>query len=172
MSYLVGLTVGTLIAEQFRRSGGGGGRLELVHRIAHRRRYYHPGIKRDRRYAEKLEHDLRSCAELSSVLVNRTTGSVVITYNCSEEKIDRLMGRYIASPRVDGVRETARFRRGIKDLFAALDAGVYKKSGGCLDLPSSLAVMFLAWGTHKTLKLKQWPNGTQMLWWSYRLLKK
>lgn len=171
MSYLAGLTVGTLLAEQFRKSAAVGERLKLVHGIAYRRRYYHPRIKTDCRYAEKLEHHLRSFAEITGVAVNRTTGSLVITYSCSEDTIDLLTGRWFASLRAGGVKETAVLKRGIKTLFGSLDAGVYKKTGGWLDLASSLAVLFLSAGLYKTLKLKQRPNGAQMLWWSYNLLK-
>lgn len=172
MSYLAGLTAGTLLAEQLRKSAAVGERFKLVHGIAHRRRYYHPRIKTDSGYAEKLENHLKSFAEITGVTVNRTTGSLVITYSCSEDQIDLLTGRCFASSRAGGVKKTAVLKRGIKDLVGLLDVGVYKKTGGWLDLSSSLAALFLSMGIYKTLKLKQWPNGAQMLWWSYNLLKK
>lgn len=171
MSYLAGLTVGALLARQIRRPAGEGEGVKLIHGIAHRRRYYHPGIKAGGGYAEGLENYLRSRPEIKSAVINGVTGSVLINYSCSEEKMDRIIGCCPAPVRAGGLVE-AGLKKRMKGLFKALDAGVYGKTGGQLDLPSSLAVLFSSWGIYNTLKLKQWPNGPQMLWWSYNLLRK
>ncbi|WP_273484095.1 HMA2 domain-containing protein [Desulforamulus ruminis] len=165
MSYMAGLAVGTLMAEQLRKAGGNGG-IKLVHRTAGRRRYHDPRLKWDDQYAKKVEGYFKTVQGVNRFTINRITGSLVINYHCSEEFVNHLMKDKIFFPRA------GKLRKRIQGMFGHMNAGVYKRTDGFLDFPTSLAGVFLILGLRKALRLKQWPSGPQMMWWSYNLMKK
>lgn len=176
MSYMAGLAVGGLLAEQLYRIVGKGSHLTLAHGIVGRRRYYSSRIKLDNDYVNKVGNLLRTAKEVKSISLNRVTGSLVIKYSCSEATMDSLMDRLIenldATPRTGRkMKRSGMLRKQIQGGFGSLNARVHRGTNGFLDLPTSCAGVLLALGLIRLIKLKEWPRGSQMLWWSYNLLK-
>lgn len=165
MSYLAGLAVGSLVAEKLRKAGSGRG-LKLAHGIAGRRRYYDPRLKWDSKYVKKIESYLTKAHGVNDITINKVTGSMLLQYSCSEEAMDFFI-KNLPDPDSTGM-----FRKRIRNVFSRFNRGVYRNTGGYLDLKTSIAGVFLVLGLSRTLRMKQWPGGPQMMWWSYNLMKK
>lgn len=167
MNYLAGVALGSLLASPFRLvSKKRQPELQLEHRSIGRRRYRSPKIKWDINYIETLGDHLKGHGEVEEVTFNRVTGSLLIKYNCSEAYMDNLISNF------KGVAEPCKIRRRLHVAVKDINSCVYKRTGGILDLPTSIAGLFLVFGMAKSIRLKQFPNGPQMLWWFYNLMKK
>lgn len=164
MSYLAGLAVGSLVVEQFRKAGSSGG-LKLAHGIAGRRRYYDSRLKWDSKYAKKIENYLIKAEGVNSVSISKLTGSMLLQYSCSEEAVDFFV-KNLPDP-----DSTSMFRKRIRNAFSRFNQSVFRNTGGFLDLKTSIAGVFLVLGLSRTFRMRQWPGGPQMMWWSYNLMK-
>ncbi|RYD01564.1 hypothetical protein N752_28735 [Desulforamulus aquiferis] len=145
-------SLGSMAAEQMRKFAGNGD-IKLVHSISGRRRYYDGRIKWDNGYAKKIESYLTKVTEINKVTLNRLTGSIVITYSCPEETVDKVFRKFGGFPGKGNVRKRVHF------IFSHINKSLYRTTGGNLDLPTSLAGIFLVLGLSRTIRLKQCPTG-------------
>lgn len=169
MSYLAGLTLGTMIAEKICRCKRKSS-FTLAHAIPGRRRYYNPRLK-DPSYAEKVYFLLKDLRGIKTFSINPLTGSLLLYYNCKDENIDMLINQLDSTPKMECSKEASLVKQSLNSTLTSMNHYLLNNSSGLLDLKTACGCVFLFWGLNKVIKLRQMPAGPQMLWWSYKLLK-
>ncbi|MCL5290043.1 MAG: HMA2 domain-containing protein [Bacillota bacterium] len=168
MSYLAGLTLGTLVAEKFLKPKAGN-EFYLVHATPTRRRYLNPQLMEEN-FAQQVFNTLKQLDQIKSISINPVTASLVICFQGSAENIDQLINRLNHAP-APPLNETSLVQTKLARAFRRADRCIAETTRGYFDLSTALGAVFLIWGVNKVIKLKQQPAGPQMLWWSYKLLK-
>ncbi len=154
--------------------------LVLSRSIPGRRRYYAQKLIGSQGLAEALESALAKLSYIEEVKANPRTGSLLLVYQCSEDRIDglvkepsrRIFGAAAQDPAKGGeAGGLAALGQGIKSLVGGINRQVKAVTKGLLDLPSLLSLLFTVQGLEKILVSKQLPSGPQMIWWAFSLLR-
>ena len=171
MSYLTGLALGISAGKQvgkLYRSKG----FQLVHGSHGRRRYYYEKLVNNKELAVTLGKLLQSTSAVHNVVINQVTGTILLEYNCEDEKIERIM-EYVEqySQRPSPTSSYGKIGNDIRNSFSSVNKAIKENTGLNFDLRTLVSLGLMIWGTNKVWTLGQRPTGPQMLWWSYSLLK-
>ena len=146
------------------------------------RRRYRAAMSRE--LAALLESKLSQLTFLKSVEVSSVTGSLLFTY----EPVDEAKMDVLADFLRDSIFKRD-WQRTVEDVAQPLEAhaGALTKSvrgtvrdfsmwvrhatNGWLDVSSAAFLIFLLRGLRKMILTKQYPSGSQMLWWAVSLMR-
>ena len=151
--------------------------VRLVHAIKGRRRYYVDALKQNSHLAKLVTTKLKELSFIKEVKANINTGSLLILYSCAENLIDDIFLQlkqrvFNVSSKIARLGSNASsfasttFVSIIKEINAWLKA----RTNNLFDLRGLVAGLFIVRGLRKILS-GQRPNGPQMLWWAFSLLK-
>lgn len=151
--------------------------VRLVHAIKGRRRYYINALRQNGRLAKLVTVKLRELPFVKEVSANINTGSLLIIYSCAENIIDNIFrqlkervfnigNKIVKAGTSTGSYISTTFVRLIKEINAWLKI----QTCNLIDLKGIIAGLFIVRGLRKIL-MGQRPNGPQLLWWAFSLLK-
>jgi len=171
MNYLTGLTLGISAGKQFGKLYRSPG-FSLVHAIPGRRRYFHKKLINNSEFSGDIERELVSISALRSFVINQVTGTILLEYTCSDEQIDMMM-TYLdhLSNKPDPNSLYGKVGTDIRRNAGSLNQAIKTHTNLTFDLRTIIALGMMFWGAQKVWTLGQRPNGPQLLWWSYSLLK-
>lgn len=165
----------------------------LVSSLQGRRRYRLAVLAANPALCRYLEGALGGMAGMLSVSANEATGSLLLEYTASEEKIDRLMegirqrlvpvsgsvqigqagrpaGQGTALVPARGQVPTL-YARSWSSTGAFLNRQVRQLTCNSFDISALISLFFLIRGIRKMLVYGQRPSGPSMIWWALHLMK-
>lgn len=150
----------------------------LAHSIKGRRRYYIDSLKKNERLAKLLSVKLTQLPYIKEVTTNINTGSLLIIYNCAENIIDDIFTQLkekvfnITRKIVEATnRATTMVGTTIISMAKEVNNWIKAKTNNALDLRVLVSSLFIVRGIRKILTMGQRPNGPQMLWWAFSILR-
>lgn len=152
--------------------------IKLAHALKGRRRYYIDALKQNERLAKILSLKLKELPYIKEVTANINTGSLLILYNCAENIIDDIFCQlqekvFNLKEKISQVANSSTTILGntIILLIKDINEWVRNKTNNLLDLKVLVSSIFIIRGIRKILMLGQRPNGPQMLWWAFSILR-
>lgn len=152
--------------------------IRLAHAIKGRRRYYIDALKNNEKLAKLVSLNLSKLPFVKEVTTNINTGSLLILYSCAENIIDDLfmqmkkrvfnIGSKITAI---GTGATTKIGCALLSLAREINMWIKAKTGNLMDLRIVVAGLFLLRGLRKIMTMGQRPNGPQMLWWAFSILR-
>ena len=150
----------------------------LAHAIKGRRRYYIDSLKKNERLAKLLSVKLTQLPYIKEVTTNINTGSLLIIYNCAENIIDDIFTQLkekvfnITKSVVDTTNKAATMAgSAIVSVVNDINDWIKRKTNNAIDLRVLISSLFIVRGIRKVLTMGQRPNGPQMLWWAFSILR-
>lgn len=153
-----------------------------------RRRYRAKAIMRNAPLAELLQEGLKDVKGLTSVEVNRMTGSILVRAE-SDDAFKRLEifleSRFFFCP-CTGAPVTAcadvscytlnrqpssEYKHTLQEVLSSMSAYVYERTHHLFDLRSLVSFILITRGIRRMVALGEMPSGPQMLWWAVALLR-
>lgn len=154
------------------------GSMHLASALKGRRRYYIDLLKYNANLSQLLITKLSQIPYIKKIDINIHTGSLLVIYNCTEEKIDELFK--ILKQRVFKLgTKIKQFSHHTSTMLAETVVGFTKEindfiklqTNNFMDLSIVVALFFIIRGIRKVLSMGQRPSGPQMLWWAFSILK-
>ncbi|MGM9581662.1 MAG: HMA2 domain-containing protein [Anaerovibrio sp.] len=168
----------------------------LVSSLQGRRRYRLAVLAANPALCRYLEEALGGMMGMGAVSANEATGSLLLEYTASEEKIDRLMegirqrlapvsgsvqagqpgqagnlaGQGTALVPARGQAPTI-YARSWSSTGAFLNRQVRQLTCNSFDISALISLFFLIRGIRKMLVYGQRPSGPSMIWWALHLMK-
>ncbi|MBO5649950.1 MAG: hypothetical protein J5908_00425 [Selenomonas sp.] len=161
------------------------GGFKLVSDLPGRRRYRAGHISAE--LAALLEEKLGSLSYVKSVQVNAVSGSILLTFAAEDDvhidKLAKWLDRHIFGGRKhfhagEGFRKVfnneshaGSITRSIRNTARAFSQWIKDHTCGWFDMSSLASLLFLLRGLRKMMLTKQYPSGSQMLWWAVTLMR-
>ena len=144
---------------------------QLVAKTTGRRRYHILSLVNNRLLATLLETKLRAISGLTEVRASDLTGSLIISYTLSEEKVDDLIEKVakIIKPTVPPLYDT--FSSSVQNIQHQTDLAVHKTSHGMFKFSSLLSLLFIIRGIRRMVVYDEKPDGPTLIWWAFQLVK-
>lgn len=152
--------------------------VRLAHAIKGRRRYYIDALKNNEKLAKLVSVKLSELPFVKEVTTNINTGSLLILYNCAENIMDDIflqlkkrvfnIGNQIMTM---GGNVTTQIGCILLNLIREINMWIKAKTGNLMDLRIAIAGWFIIRGLRKVMTMGQRPNGPQMLWWAFSILR-
>lgn len=197
MSYMSGMMMGLAFGQSVRKlltgrpAKQGPSPFALARAIPGRRRYYAKALIGNEALAQAVEKALTKLDCIDEVKANPVSGSLLLLYHGDEAQIDalaaQLAARVFSAPAPKAAMEIgapdaavshegaaeglAAFGQSVRGTFNAISHQMKRLTGGWLDLPSLLSLVFTVRGLQKILVTKQLPSGPQLIWWAFSLLR-
>ena len=197
MSYMSGMMMGLAFGKGVRQLLTGGAPkicagakcgtpdFALLRSLPGRRRYCAKALVGNGELAAAVETALAKLPFVDEVKASAVTGSLLLVYHGEETRIDaiaeRLRARVFTVPaqkaadvptsQDDHSEGLAAFGQSLRGTFIAINGHIKAMTGGWFDLPSCLSLFFTVRGLQKLLLLKQLPDGPQLIWWAFSLLR-
>lgn len=150
----------------------------LGHAIKGRRRYYIDALKQNEKLAKVLSLKLKELPYIKEVTTNINTGSLLIIYSCVENIIDDIFAQlknkvFAVKHKVTQMSNQATTMASDTILMVVkeINEWVKKKTNNVIDLCVLVSSFFALRGIRKILTMGQRPNGPQMLWWAFSILR-
>lgn len=150
----------------------------LAHAIKGRRRYYIDALKQNEKLAKVLSLKLKELPYIKEVTTNINTGSLLIIYSCAENIIDDIFAQlknkvFAFKHKVTQMSNQATTMASDTILMVVkeINEWVKKKTNNVIDLRVLVSSFFALRGIRKILTMGQRPNGPQMLWWAFSILR-
>lgn len=156
--------------------------LMLVSNTPGRRRYR--AVRLNPTLAHLLELNLPKLNYVESVKANPVSGSILITFAVEDTpKIDvlahwlkRTIFDFDGAEPLDPVQagEAARagsITRSVRQTARDFSGWIKNSTAGIFDISSLASLLFFMRGLRKTILTKQYPSGSQMLWWALSLMR-
>ena len=134
--------------------------------------------------AALLQDKLSQLDFLTKVEVNAVTGSLLFTYDPADEAKMDVLADFLRDSifhrdwqqRVADVTEPLEAHAGaltksVRGTVRAFSSWIRTASHGWLDVSSAAFLVFLLRGLRKMILTKQYPSGSQMLWWAVSLMR-
>ena len=152
--------------------------VRLAHAIKGRRRYYIDMLKNNERLAKFITVKLSELPYIKEVTANVNTGSLLILYSCAENIMDDMFNQlkqrvFNLGNKIMTMSGNATTQIGciLLNLARELNTWIKAKTGNLMDLRIVAAGFFLIRGLRKIMVMGQRPNGPQMLWWAFSMLR-
>ena len=146
------------------------------------RRRYRAAMSRE--LAALLESKLSQLAFLTGVEVSSVTGSMLFTYDPADEAKMDVLADFLEDSifrrewrqKVADVAEPLEAHAGaltksVRGTVRDFSMWVRHATNGWLDISSAAFLIFLLRGLRKMILMKQYPSGSQMLWWAVSLMR-
>jgi cation transport ATPase len=130
-------------------------------------------VKGNQAAADQLNNALMRLDAVNQVLVNMTSGSVVIRYDPEQISTELLVAAIIRvlnlESQLDKVPQSV-LGREISQMSHALNRTVYDQTKGTIDLRTALLISIAGLGVAKILNQRNsaFPAGFTLLWWAGR----
>lgn len=134
--------------------------------------------------AALLEDKLSQLAFLTRVEINAVTGSLLFVYDPADEAKMDVLADFLRDSifrrdwqrAVDDVTQPLEAHAGaltksVRGTVRDFSAWIRTASHGWLDISSAVFLIFLLRGLRKMILMKQYPSGSQMLWWAVSLMR-
>ena len=115
---------------------------------------------------------------IKEVTANVNTGSLLILYSCAENIMDDMFNQlkqrvFNLGNKIMTMSGNATTQIGciLLNLARELNTWIKAKTGNLMDLRIVAAGFFLIRGLRKIMVMGQRPNGPQMLWWAFSMLR-
>ena len=201
MSYVSGFMMGAAIGKSIRQMVAGGGApkmggtaamplrkvqrtvaaavcpapsFKLVSSLPGRRRYRVSKLSPE--LAKLLEEQLVKLSYVQSVQANPVSGSILLVFDeaCKffggvADKISRGFGKMAAMASSEA--HAGSITRSIRNTARAFSQWIKDHTCGWFDMSSLASLLFLLRGLRKMMLTKQYPSGSQMLWWAVTLMR-
>lgn len=152
--------------------------VRLAHAIKGRRRYYIDALKNNEKLAKLITVKLNELPFIKQVTANVNTGSLLILYSCAENVMDDIftqlkqrifnIGNKLMAM---GGNATTQIGCILLNLIREINLWIKTKTGNLMDLRVAVAGFFIIRGLRKVMTMGQRPNGPQMLWWAFSILR-
>ncbi|WP_278847917.1 HMA2 domain-containing protein [Megamonas hypermegale] len=152
--------------------------MRLAHAIKGRRRYYIDALKNNEKLAKLITVKLNELPFIKQVTANVNTGSLLILYSCAENVMDDIftqlkqrvfnIGNKLMAM---GGNATTQIGCILLNLIREINLWIKTKTGNLMDLRVAVAGFFIIRGLRKVMTMGQRPNGPQMLWWAFSILR-
>lgn len=152
--------------------------VRLAHAIKGRRRYYINALKQNEKLAKQLSLKLQELPYVKEVVTNINTGSLLILYSCAENIIDDIFAQ-LKNKVFDFKQNITQMHNQATDVVSntilmvvkKINEWVKKKTNNIIDLRILVSSFLALRGIRKILMMGQRPNGPQMLWWAFSILR-
>jgi hypothetical protein len=173
MHLITAAVMGTFLGRK-RPAGGGelpsfAGVLETEHALPGRLRLRAPLLAGQPRAAAQLEASLGRLEGIRSVEANALTGSLLIRFAPERVQAGMVIGavvRLLGLERAVAHPPPAMIGQGIRSAGDALNQAIHRRSGGLLDLQTSMVLLLVTAGIRQLAAGNQF--GWPLLWWAYR----
>ena len=158
---------------------------KLVSDLPGRRRYRAGHISAE--LAALLEEKLGRLSYVKSVQVNTVSGSILLTFAAEDDvhidKLAKWLDRHIFGGRkhvhagegfhkvFSNESHAGSITRSIRNTARAFSQWIKDHTCGWFDMSSLASLLFLLRGLRKMMLTKQYPSGSQMLWWAVTLMR-
>ena len=192
MSYISGLMMGAAIGKSIHQMFFGQGAQAMAamnltagftcaSKLPGRRRYRAAMTKE---LAVLLQEKLSQLDFLQRVEVSAATGSLLFVYDPADEAKMDVLADFLRDSifkrdwqrRLDDVAQpletnAGALTRSVRGTVRAFSSWIRTQSHGWLDVSSAAFLIFLLRGIRKMILMKQYPSGSQMLWWAVSLMR-
>ena len=179
MHIITGLLVSALLGKSSstnsktgRKPVGFHGVLEVRHFIPGRIRYWAPKLSRRGEQGEELTRGLPKVKGVTSVTVSEVTGSILVRFDPGALSRDIITAALIHLLELDdevNTRPVPTLSKELHGMADALNQAVYEKTGGLIDLWTTIPLALGGLGIYKMLQPGglSFPTGFTLLWWAY-----
>ena len=159
--------------------------LELVSSLPGRRRYRAGVISPQ--LAEMLQEQLAKLSYIKTVAVNTASGSILLTFADKDAAAIDALAKWLegrlfggekkknnclsAMAQEAGEAHAGSITRSIRRTARAFSQWIKEHTWGCFDISSLASLLFLLRGLRKMMITRQYPSGSQMLWWALTLMR-
>lgn len=161
--------------------------ISVVHRLPGRIRVQCPGLVGRPSAAFRMEEGVRALKGIRQATANPVTGSVLAVYDPQAQDEGAVVGRMLRIAETTGIQGTdrpvppaappqrtttlPRLARAVEEPLDRVNTGVFRLTGGFMDLRYLMPLVFVGFGTVRLVRQGPIPAIPWYLffWWAYRL---